>query len=52
MKAKDIIYRGKHLHRINARRVTNLINDYQNNLGLVVYILPVKAKSVYLLKTS
>lgn len=43
MKAKDIIYKGKHLHRINARRVTNLINNYQNNLGLVIYILPVNA---------
>lgn len=43
MKAKDIIYKGKHLHRINARRVTNLINNYQNNLGLVIYVLPVNA---------
>lgn len=43
MKQKDIIYKGKHLHRINAKRVNKLINNYSENLGLVLYILPVNA---------
>ena len=44
MKAKDITYKGKHLHRINARRVQNIINNYSKYLGLTIYILPVNAR--------
>lgn len=43
MLQKDITYNGKHLHRINARRVNNLINNYTKHLGLVIYTLPVNA---------
>lgn len=43
MLLKDITYKGKHLHRINAKRVNNLINNYTKHLGLVIYALPVNA---------
>ena len=43
MKYKNIEYNGKKLKRINSRKVNNIINDYKNNLGLVIYTLPINA---------
>ena len=43
MKYKNIEYNGKKLKRINSRKLNNIINDYKNNLGLVIYTLPINA---------
>lgn len=41
MKEKNIMYKGKELKRINAKKVDNLLKKYKEHLGLIIYTAPV-----------
>ena len=44
MNFKHITYKNKELKRINYRKVNNILQDYKNNIGLVIYIAPINMR--------
>lgn len=43
MKYQNIIYKNKKLIRVNSKQIDNIIKHYKENIGKIIYILPINA---------